>query len=72
MREVTQKEFFQAINPLNVHPRIVSEYDRMTGYKSEWRMQDCGQRIVGVTISGTQPYEGCNNPAFGNPQYFLA
>jgi hypothetical protein len=53
MRKVTHAEFFAKIGPLNVHPRIVSNYDMITGYVSQWRMQDMSERVIGVSDGGT-------------------
>lgn len=49
MIEVSRNEFFEAINKLNVHPRIVSKWSESVGYRSEWRMQDWAQALVGVS-----------------------
>lgn len=44
-REVTYEEFFAAMGPLNVHPRIVGPWP----YVSQWTMQDGSRRIVGMS-----------------------
>jgi len=52
MRAVTKEEFFAVIGPKNVHPRIVSEWNNVTGYTQEWRLQGVSQKLIGKS-SGT-------------------
>ena len=47
MREVTHEEFFKAMGPKDVHPRIVDAWSDETGYTSEWRLKSISQRLVG-------------------------
>lgn len=51
MKEVTQSEFYAAMNPRNVHPHIVGKWDEATGYTSEWKEANSG-RVVGRSQCG--------------------
>ncbi len=57
--EVNKEEFFATMNPLNVHPRIVNNWDKEIGYLQNWEMQDSSRRLVGKSQSGTK-VEGCD------------
>lgn len=46
MTEVTQKEFFQAMNDKDVHPHITGAWSDETGYTKEWKLRD-GRTIIG-------------------------
>lgn len=52
MREVTKEEFFKKMNPLDVHPRIVSDWNDEIGYVQEWRLQNLARTLVGKSQSG--------------------
>jgi hypothetical protein len=45
MQPVTREQFFIAMENLNVHPRIVSDWP----YRSEWRLQDNSRKLVGAS-----------------------
>jgi len=51
MHEVTKEEFFAKIGKKDVHPHIVSGWDRETGYTSEWRLQSISRQLVGRSQS---------------------
>ena len=48
---VSEKAFFATVGKLNVHPSIPGSHDSTFGYRSEWKMQDGSQEIVGYSFS---------------------
>jgi hypothetical protein len=52
LRRVTQHEFFARMN-LNVHPRISSRWNRVTGYLCAWKLQDGERETIGYSDGGT-------------------
>lgn len=67
MREVTQKEFFEALSAIkaDIMPSIASDYERKaTGFKSNWEYQDGSRKLFGKSESGDFPFTG--------PRYWIA
>lgn len=55
MDVVSRDAFFAVMNPLNVHPRVVTSWREPIGFVSEWRTQSIGLNLVGVSVSGSYP-----------------
>jgi hypothetical protein len=64
MKEVTKDEFFKAVGPLDVHPRVREETLRQDFIVSDWEVRPSRQ-IIGVSKSGTGRHSFENH-------YFLA
>lgn len=50
---VSKEEFYEAIGPLNVHPRAIPP-----SYRSDWHMLDGTNEMVGRSSSGFDWYRG--------------
>jgi hypothetical protein len=52
MRRVSHEEFFAYVGKMNVHPCPEGRYDRVTGYRTEWRTCE-KRRLMGISDGGT-------------------
>lgn len=52
MVTVSYAAFFATVGQLDVHPEIVSSWDRIFGYRSDWKLRS-SREMVGVTVGGT-------------------
>jgi hypothetical protein len=65
MRQVTKEEFFRALyaDPQDIMPSIISSYDPVNGYSSEWRLTRYPLTVFGKSTGGT---------CFNASRYWLA
>lgn len=61
MREVTKKEFYDFMNPRDVSPNIISDWDNKIGYIHEWKTR------AGLVMGRSQSGDGCGK----NKKYWL-
>lgn len=61
--EVSREIFYATVGPLNVHPRVVSGWHSVTGYTSDWVLQNSPNG----TVIGRTDGQDC----LKNKRYFL-
>lgn len=51
MVTISKAAFFATVGKLDVHPEIVSGWDRTFGYRQDWKLRS--REMIGVTVGGT-------------------